>query len=106
MVRTTELSSRRNWRGLGVVVLACLIDATTCAQTLNLETNNLTVNSFPLNPYVQVLDGQWLGCKVASDGNCYFASSTHDNKHGAAFFRYNPTSNILTMVTNDLTLVC
>jgi hypothetical protein len=53
-----------------------------------------------------VLDGQWLGCKAASDGNCYFGSSTHDNKHGAAFFRYNPASNTLTMLTNDLTLVC
>ena len=62
--------------------------------------------SFPLNPYVPVLDGQWQGTKFASDGNCYFASSTHDNKHGAAFFRYQPDTQTLTLLTNDITLVC
>ena len=62
--------------------------------------------SFPLNPYVQVLDGQWQGTKFASDGNCYFASSTHDNKHGAAFFRYQPDIKVLTLLTNDITRVC
>jgi len=69
-------------------------------------TNTLNVTSFPLNPYVQVLDGQWQGTRFASDGNCYFASSTHDNKHGAAFFRYDPDTGVLTMLTNDITLVC
>ena len=67
---------------------------------------NLPVQSFPLNPYVQVLDGQWQGTKFATDGNCYFASSTHDNKHGAAFFRYQPKTGILTLLTNDITRVC
>ncbi|HUI06163.1 MAG TPA: LamG-like jellyroll fold domain-containing protein [Verrucomicrobiae bacterium] len=62
--------------------------------------------SFPLNPYVQVLDGQWQGTRVASDGNCYFASSTHDNMHGAAFFRYQPAIGVLTLLTNDITRVC
>jgi Divergent InlB B-repeat domain len=94
------------WRCLEAVVAILLIAVATGAQALSPETNKLVMDSFPLNPYVQVLDGQWLGCKVASDGNCYFGSSTHDNRHGAAFFRYNPTLKVLTMITNDLTLVC
>ncbi|MDB6121030.1 MAG: exported protein of unknown function [Pedosphaera sp.] len=76
------------------------------AQPLNLETNNLVVSSFPLDPYVPVLDGQWLGATVASDGNCYFSSSTHDNKHGATFFRYNPTNKVLTLLAEDITRIC
>jgi hypothetical protein len=74
------------------------------AQTLN--TNILHVRSFPLNPYVQVLDGQWEGIKVASDGCCYFGSSTHDNRHGAAFFRYQPTTQVLTLLAGDITTIC
>jgi hypothetical protein len=66
----------------------------------------LTVESFPLNPYVQVLDGQWQGIKFASDGACYFASSTHDNRHGAAFFRYRPDTRELTMLAEDITRIC
>lgn len=68
--------------------------------------SSIPPQSFPLNPYVQVLDGQWQGTKFASDGSCYFASSTHDNKHGAAFFRYQPDIKVLTMLTNDITRVC
>jgi hypothetical protein len=62
--------------------------------------------SFPLNPYVQVLDGQYQGTHYASDSNFYFASSTHDNMHGAAFFRYQPSTGILTMLASDITVVC
>ncbi len=76
------------------------------AATQLVNAANLPVHSFPLNPYCQVLDGQWQGTRFASDGNCYFASSTHDNKHGAAFFRYQPGTGILTMLTNDITRVC
>ncbi len=70
------------------------------------QTTNFFSHSFPLNPYVRVLDGQWLGTTVASDGNCYFASSTHSPRHGAAFFRYNPRVNEVKMLTDDITRVC
>jgi hypothetical protein len=64
------------------------------------------VHSFALNPYVRVLDGQWEGATVASDGNCYFASSTHAHNHGAAFFRYDPRAKTLTLLCEDITRVC
>ncbi|MCG3149152.1 MAG: hypothetical protein PCFJNLEI_02611 [Verrucomicrobiae bacterium] len=68
--------------------------------------NILRVQSFPLNPYVAVLDGQWEGIRVASDGSCYFGSSTHDNRQGAAFFRYEPTTRTLTLLAPDLSTIC
>jgi hypothetical protein len=85
---------------LGLVLLS----SATFAQTLN--TNILRVQSFPLNPYVQVLDGQWEGIKVASDGYCYFGSSTHDNRRGAAFFRYQPNTRALKLLAADITTIC
>ncbi len=48
------------------------------------------VQSFPLNVYKSVLDGQWQGIRYASDGNVYFGSSTHSAHHGAAFFKFDP----------------
>lgn len=39
------------------------------------------VQSFALNGYKRVLDGQWQGIRYASDGNVYFGSSTHSAHH-------------------------
>jgi hypothetical protein len=64
------------------------------------------VQSYALNPYVSVLDGQWLGIKYASDGNVYFASSSRSAHHGAAFFKYNSTTQQVTMLTDDITKIC
>src|SRR5262245_55535797 len=50
------------------------------------------VHSFELNSYSRVLDGQWLGIHYASDGQVYFASSTHSAHHGASFFKYDRAS--------------
>ncbi len=50
----------------------------------------LRVRSYPLNPYNSDLDGQWQASIAASDGYCYFASSTHSARKGAAFFKYDP----------------
>jgi len=36
------------------------------------------------------LDGQWQGITAASDGNTYFAVSTHTPDHHAQLFRYDP----------------
>ena len=65
-----------------------------------------TVQSYPLNTFVNVLDGQWLGIHYASDGNTYFGSSTHDAHHGAAFFKYDPRTGKLTELTDDITKIC
>ncbi|MHC4716025.1 MAG: NHL repeat-containing protein [Planctomycetota bacterium] len=64
------------------------------------------VRSFALNGYVRKLDGQWQGIRYASDGNVYFASSTHAHDHGGAVFRYDPRSGKLKMLCEDISRVC
>ena len=46
-----------------------------------------SMRSFPLNTYKRQLDGQWEGIRLASDGNVYFASSSHSAHHGGSFFK-------------------
>ena len=48
--------------------------------------------SFSLNEIEPDYDGQWQGITVASDGACYFGSSTHSNRHGGGFFPFDPNS--------------
>ncbi len=45
------------------------------------------VNSFSMNKICKEWDGQWQGIGVASDGNCYFATTTHSSGHGAGFHK-------------------
>ncbi|MFN7925699.1 MAG: malectin domain-containing carbohydrate-binding protein [Bryobacteraceae bacterium] len=67
---------------------------------------DLTVQSFPLNNYKRVLDGQWEGIRYASDGNVYFGSSTHSAHHGASFFKYDPRTGQVTQIAGDITTIC
>ncbi len=64
------------------------------------------VRSYALNKYVSVLDGQWQGIRYASDGNVYFAGSTHSAHHGAAFFKYSPKTREISMLAEDITEIC
>ncbi len=64
------------------------------------------VTSFSMNTICKEWDGQWQGIKVASDGNCYFGTSTHSGGHGAGFHMYNPKTREHTMIAEDMTLVC
>ena len=82
-----------------LATLALLLAAPASAQ-------QQPAQSFALNGYKAVLDGQWQGIRYASDGNVYFASSTHSAHHGAAFFKYSPATNQVTMLAEDLTLIC
>ena len=68
-------------------------------------TPNQVVQSYALNSYARYLDGQWEGIRYASDGNVYFASSSQSAHHGAAFFRYNPATQQLTLLAEDITTV-
>ena len=40
------------------------------------------IYSISMNKICKEWDGQWQGMAVASDGNCYFGSSTHAKSHG------------------------
>ena len=69
-------------------------------------TGAATAQTYPLNPYVRYLDGQWEGIKYASDGNVYFASSSQSAHHGASFFKYSPATQQVTMLAEDITTIC
>ncbi|MGD0726301.1 MAG: hypothetical protein ABSB63_12135 [Spirochaetia bacterium] len=62
--------------------------------------------SFSLNKIQTDYDGQWQGIMVASDGACYFGSSTHSNRQSGGFFRFDPRSRQLETLTLDLSAVC
>ena len=64
------------------------------------------VRTISLNTFKRELDGQWQGIRLASDGNVYFASSTHSAHHGASFFKYDPKSGKVTELVKDITEVC
>lgn len=64
------------------------------------------VRTFPLNGYKRELDGQWQGIRLASDGNVYFASSTHSAHHGAAFFKYDTRTGKVTELVHEITEAC
>src|SRR5262249_1098885 len=66
----------------------------------------LQMQSFPLNTYKREVDGQWEGIRLASDGNVYFASSSHSAHHGASFFKYDTKSGQITELVHDITETC
>jgi hypothetical protein len=90
-------------------IIACwfiLTGFTIDLKTGHPEAETLSVYSVALNDYGSDFDGQWQGITVASDGNCYFASSTHSSRHGAGFFRFDPIHKKLSVLAKDMTLVC
>jgi hypothetical protein len=64
------------------------------------------MQSFALNNYKRELDGQWQGIRLASDGNVYFASSSHSAHHGASFFKYDTASGQVTELVHEITDIC
>lgn len=87
---------------------ACLTGPAAGAGTPGNEAGdkNLSVHSISMNRICKEWDGQWQGMTVASDGNCYFSSSTHSKSHGAGFHKYDPRTGIHTMIAGDMTEVC
>ena len=85
---------------------ACALFAWSLGMLVPVVAQTQPVQSYALNPYVSVLDGQWLGIKYASDGNVYFASSTRSAHHGAAFFKYTSSTGQVTMLIDDITKIC
>jgi hypothetical protein len=65
-----------------------------------------SVYSFALNEIVKYFDGQWQGMIAASDGACYFGSSTHSSLHGSSFFKFEPATRKLTVLAEDMTKIC
>lgn len=70
------------------------------------STTRQLMQTFALNNYKRELDGQWQGIRLASDGNVYFASSSHSAHHGASFFKYDTRTGKVTELVHDITDVC
>jgi len=113
------MSARSLWRvGLLVALFTCLAlaapgwagpydvdDAPSPAVIFNPDIT-ITVNTIPLCPYKQKLDGTWQAHLVGSDGNVYFGSSTHATDESGMFFRFNPQSKAITVLCNDISTAC
>ena len=77
------------------------------AQVATADSNagECRVENLSLNRISSVFDGNWQGIAVASDGRCYFGSSTHAPDRGAGFFRFDPETGELKVLAEDLTVV-
>lgn len=64
------------------------------------------MQTFALNDYKRELDGQWQGIRLASDGNVYFASSSHSAHHGGSFFKYDTRTGQVTELVHEITDLC
>lgn len=71
-----------------------------CAQEN--EDNQVVLKSWNLCEYKSDLDGQWQGIIAASDGNCYFASSSHSNRNAAMFFKFDPATEEISVLIEDM----
>lgn len=75
-----------------VALLSCRVNEKFC-----------TANSIALNKISPYYDGQWQGIIAASDGACYFGSSSHTLAHGGGLFRFDQSNKQLDVLTDDLT---
>jgi hypothetical protein len=97
-----------------VLVSACTDNPTptaTMGRTLGTNPQAAAITrelmqTFSLNNYKRELDGQWQGIRLASDGNVYFACSSHSAHHGASFFKYDTTTGQLTELVHEITDIC
>jgi hypothetical protein len=75
-------------------------------NAVSVMAGNAVFQSYPLNLYNNMLDGQWQGNTVASDGNVYFGSSSHAYNTSAMFFKYDPRSTQLTVLSDGISDWC
>ena len=62
-----------------------------------------------MNRTVRMLDGQWQGLRLASDGYAYFFGGSHSKGVGAPFFRYDPRvpdESGIEVLALDMSRVC
>src|SRR5450432_2671552 len=73
-----------------------------CAGLASRSYATITAQSFNLCAINPKLDGQWQGNTVASDGNVYFASSSHQSDTAAIFCKYAPLTKQLTVLSSNM----
>ena len=89
-----------------LLTISCCNNAPAPAEQPDTEAMKNKVYSISMNKICKEWDGQWQGMAVASDGNCYFGSSTHAKSHGAGFHKFDPRTYHHTMLVEDMTYQC
>ena len=59
-----------------------------------------------LNRTVRMLDGQWQGLRLATDGRVYFFGGSHNPGVSAPFFRYDPATDAVDVLALDMSRIC
>ena len=96
-----------NIKTFAFIVGMMLFPAMSCVrQNAAPEGSQKKVWTISMNKICKEWDGQWQGIMVASDGNCYFGSSTHSKSHGAGFHKFDPKTYQLTVLAEDMTEIC
>lgn len=65
----------------------------------------IVATTYSTNAVSRDYDSQWQGIRIATDGNVYFANSTHSYRHGAGVFQFDPRTQKLRVLAEDITLV-
>lgn len=68
--------------------------------------DRLQFKTYSLTDMDRRYDGQWQGIHVGSDNRCYFGISNPSPEGGAGFFRYDPVSAELSVLSKNITKVC
>ena len=93
--------------GLAIVISVALL--TGCSKESKDKEKFCRTNSISLNKVSPYYDGQWQGIIAASDGACYFGSSSHTLIHGGGLFRFDPATkqfDVLTDDKNSIIMIC
>ena len=97
-----------NIKSLAIIIGTSVLALASCCGSKNAAPagSEQKVWTYSMNQICKEWDGQWQGIKIASDGNCYFGSSTHSKSHGAGFHKFDPRTYEVTMLAEDMTEIC
>ena len=97
-----------NIKSLAIIIGTSVLALASCCGSKNVAPagSEQKVWTYSMNQICKEWDGQWQGIKIASDGNCYFGSSTHSKSHGAGFHKFDPRTYEVTMLAEDMTEIC
>ena len=89
------------------LLLASLVSAgVAAAPAARRAAERARLTNYPLNRHIRMLDGQWQGTFLASDGNVYVGGGSHRPDLGAALFRYRPETRALELLVRNITPIC
>jgi len=97
---------RRKMQVVLVAILAAAGIAAAGEPPSGGATRRVRLANHALNSHIRLLDGQWQGTFLASDGNVYVGGGSHNPDLGAALFRYEPRNATLRLLIPNITPIC